>query len=273
MNRLRSWGFESFMIVVAAVFFLPLYYLLVTTFKSAREATERPFGLPASWNFSAYRNAWHDMHYPNAFLNTIGLTVFAVLGLTVLGSMAAYALARRDGKAYRWTALLFLAGLMIPFQLSIVPLFKLADALNLVNTLTGTGIFILCANLSFTVYLIRGFVSTIPVELEEQAFVDGCSVFRTFWQITFPLLAPVIATLAILNAITVWNDFLTPLLFLQSRSKAVILLEVYRNVGQFSVNWTGLFPMLVLGVAPLFAFFLLMQKYVVKGMTTGAVKF
>ena len=127
-------------------------------------------------------------------------------------------------------------------------------------------------NLPFSIFLFRGFIVSLPVELEESAAIDGCTVIKTFWRIIFPLLKPVIATVAILDSLTIWNDFLTPLLFLQSREKGVILQEIYRNVGQFATDWTAFFPMLVLGVLPLMLFYIVMQKHIIKGMISGSVK-
>ena len=114
--------------------------------------------------------------------------------------------------------------------------------------------------------------STIPRELEEAAEIDGCSVMKKFFSIVLPLLKPVISTVVIIVTLNVWNEFMTPLLFLQSREKDVILQEVSRNIGQFSTDWTALFPMLMLGVAPLMVFYVFMQKYIIAGVAAGAVK-
>ncbi len=123
------------------------------------------------------------------------------------------------------------------------------------------------------VFLFKEFIeSTIPRELEEAAEIDGCSVMKKFFSIVLPLLKPVISTVVIIVTLNVWNEFMTPLLFLQSREKDVILQEVSRNIGQFSTDWTALFPMLMLGVAPLMVFYVFMQKYSIAGGAAGAVK-
>ena len=119
----------------------------------------------------------------------------------------------------------------------------------------------------------KDFISaSVPVEIEEAAYIDGCSVWGAFFRVTVPLLRPVIATLAVMNSIAIWNDFLTPLMFLQSKNSHTILLAVNSNVGRFSTNWTDMFPMMVLGVMPLVIFFLLMQKHIIKGLAVGSVK-
>ncbi|WP_418579278.1 carbohydrate ABC transporter permease, partial [Hungatella sp.] len=123
------------------------------------------------------------------------------------------------------------------------------------------------------VFLFKEFIEgTVPKELEEAAEIDGCTVFRKFFRVVLPLLTPVISTVVIIVTLNVWNEFMTPLLFLQSREKDVILQEVSRNIGQFATDWTALFPMLMLGVAPLMIFYVFMQKYIIAGVAAGAVK-
>ena len=156
--------------------------------------------------------------------------------------------------------------------MSILGLYKLIRGLNLMNTLWSVIFVDIAVNLPFATFLFKSFVSTIPVELEEAAKIDGSGVFRTFWTITFPLLKPTLATVAILNTLTIWNHFMGPLYFLQSREKDVILQEIYCNIGQFSTDWTSLFPMMVLGVLPLLVFYLVMQKFIIGGVMSGSVK-
>ena len=123
------------------------------------------------------------------------------------------------------------------------------------------------------VFLFKEFIEgTVPKELEEAAEIDGCTVFRKFFRVVLPLLTPVISTVVIIVTLNVWNEFMTPLLFLQSREKDVILQEVSRNIGQFATDWTALFPMLMLGVAPPMIFYVFMQKYIIAGVAAGAVK-
>ena len=202
--------------LLALVVLIPIYYLIVTTFKSSTEAAITPMALPSSWNFDGYIEAFTAMQYPRAFRNTFIITFISVVGLVLVAAMCGYVLNRKE--KYKITKII------------------------------------------------------IPIELEEAAKIDGASVFRTFWTITFPLMKPMIATVAILNTLTIWNDFIGPLYFLQSREKDVILQEVYRNIGQFSTDWSSLFPMMVLGVLPLVLFYLFMQKYIIGGVMSGSVK-
>src|SRR5699024_7054067 len=148
--------------------------------------------------------------------------------------------------------LLFFAGLVVPFQMNIVSLFKIVKTLHLMNSLTSVVLVNVAINLPLAIFLFKEFIqSTIPIELEEAADMDGSTVFQKFTRIVFPLLKPVIATVSIIITLNVWNEFMTPLLFLQTREKGVILQEVSRNIGQHSTDWTAMFPMMMLGVAPL----------------------
>lgn len=141
------------------------------------------------------------------------------------------------------------------------------------NSLFAVILVDVAVNTPQAVFLFKEFIeSTIPKELEEAAAIDGCSVFRRFFAIVLPLLKPVISTVVIIVTLNVWNEFMTPLLFIQSRESDVILQEVTRNIGQFATDWTALFPMLMLGVAPLMIFYIFMQKYIIAGVAAGAVK-
>lgn len=272
-KRKSGWILEAVMIILAILFFIPIYYLIITTFKSPAEATLYPMSLPSSFSLDHYREAWTAMNYPKVLWNTLVVAVCSVTGIILFASMAAYNLARRDHWVNRVVFFFFLAGMMVPFQMGLVSLFRMINSLGIMDNLLA----VICVNIGggvvLAIFLFKSFIqSSVPVELEEAAFIDGCSVQRTFWSVTFPLLMPVTATVAILSTLNVWNDFLNPLLFLQSRDNSLILLEVYRNIGQFSVDWTNLFPMLLLGVAPLMLFYLVMQKYVIKGIAAGALK-
>lgn len=259
--------------LIGAVMLVPIYYLIVTTFKTPDEAAASPLGLPRSLTFDNYSNALAAMNFPRALMNNLIITGFAVILLIVVSSMAAYVIARSNKKIYKWMFTIFMVGLIIPFQIAIIPLYKIIAGLQLMNTLPGVILIsVFCINLPLSIYLFKGFIGTVPVELEEAAAIDGYGTFRTFWNIVFPLLKPIVATVAILDALAVWNDFMTPLLFLQDPKKAVLLQEVYKNVGPFSTNWTSFFPMLVLATLPLVVFYLIMQKNIIDGVVAGSVK-
>ncbi|OPH49345.1 sugar ABC transporter permease [Paenibacillus ferrarius] len=264
---------EILMLVLAAIFMIPIYYLIITTFKTPADAVSHPLGLPVNITFVNYIRAFKAMNYIHVLGNNLIITISSVAGIVMFSAMAAYSLVRRTNHFNRIVFLLFMVGMMVPYQMGILALYKQVAQLGLMNTFTGIVLIEICYSLPFSIFLIKSFISsTVPFELEEAAKVDGCGIWRTFWQIVFPLLTPVIATVAILNTLGVWNDFMTPLLFLQSRSKGVLLLEVFRNIGQFSTDWTNFFPMMLMAVAPLILFYIFMQKYIINGITSGSLK-
>jgi raffinose/stachyose/melibiose transport system permease protein len=269
----REYLYEALFILVTVVAMIPIYYLIVTTFKTPEDATLRPLSLPKAWQFGGYVKAWLGMNYPNAFKNTFLITVLSLGGSLLLASMAAFTLARKRNKLNSALFYLLLSGMMIPFQMSIMAQYKLVQSLNLMNNILSVVLINIAVNMPVSVFFIRNFIlASVPYQIEEAAYIDGCGVFTTVWRITVPLLRPVLATLALMNSIGIWNDFLTPLMFLQSKDSRTILLEVNSNVGQFSTNWTDMFPMMVLGVLPLVVFFLFMQRHIIKGISTGGVK-
>lgn len=264
---------EAGLIALAIVWFIPVYYLIVTTFKTAQDATVNPLGLPEVWVFENYAKAWENMQYPRALGNTMFITATSVCLVVIFGAMAGYALARAKSAWGNRMFLFFLCGLMVPFQMNIISLYKIVKSLGLMNNVFAVILVNTAINLPQSIFLCKEFVSsTVPMELEEAADIDGISVFGKFFQIVLPLMKPVMSTTIIIVTLNVWNEFLTPTLFLQSRENDVLLQEVSRNIGQFSTDWTAMFPMLMLGVAPLMIFYVFMQKYIIGGVAAGAVK-
>ncbi len=264
---------EIGMILLAVIWFIPIYYLIVTTLKTQQDATINPLGLPKTWEFGNYINAWVKMEFPRAFANTLIITVSAVFLLIVVGTLAGYALARTKTKVSGVVFLVFLAGLIVPFQMNIISQYRIVKSLGLMNTLLAVILVDVAINMPQTIFLFKEFIeNSVPWELEEAALVDGCTVPKRVFHVVIPLLKPVVSTTVIIVTLNVWNEFMTPLLFLQSRKNSVILQEVSRNIGQFATDWATMFPMLMLGVMPLMIFYIFMQKYIIAGVAAGAVK-
>lgn len=269
----RKTAYGIFLVLLFLIMMTPIYYLLVTTFKTPAEAAASPLGLPVKFTFDNYKKAFEAMNYGQAFTNNLIITVISVILLIIFASMAAYVVARSKKKIFAVANGIFMVGLIIPFQISIIPLYKMLSAVDLMNTHTAVILVdVFCINLPLSIFLMRGFIHTIPVELEEAASIDGCGTFQCFWRIIFPLLKPIISTVAILDALAIWNDFMTPLLLLQTPEKQVLLQQVYKNVGPFSTDWTAFFPMLVMSILPLVLFYLVMQRQIIEGVVAGAVK-
>lgn len=259
--------------LLAIVFFIPIYYLVVSTFKSADAVTTHPFSLPTSFDFSHYITAWEKMEYPKAFFNTFIITLFTVVFSLFIAALAAYSITRYKSKFNKFVFTLVLAGMMIPGQVSLVTLYTLVQNLHLNDSIWGMIVINCGGNTILPLFLYKSFIATsVPISIEEAAEIDGCGMFKRFIYIVLPMLKPITATVAIIVALGVWNDYMNPMLFLQSRENATLILEVQRNVGQFSIDWISMFPMLLLDVAPLAIFYLFMQKRIISGVVSGAVK-
>lgn len=262
---------EIVMLLICAAFMIPIYYLVVNTFKTQAEIVASPLGLPSSLNLSNYARALDGLDFFRHFFNSLLITVVSVVLIVVFGSMAAYVIARKPNQFTRFLRSYFLIGFMVPLQTTMLPLFLIMKNLHLINTFQGL-IFLHSNGAVFALFLYTGFIRAMPRDLEEAAFVDGAGIFRTFWQIVFPLLRPVTATLVIFNTIWIWNDFLLSYLFLPSTDKATLTMQVYNGVGQYYTDWSIMMPVLVIAILPMVIFYLFMQRHIVGGLTTGSLK-
>lgn len=264
----------SLLVGVFLIFYMvPIYYLIIATFKTPQQLAEAPLRLPESISLDRYIAAFESMQYPKAFKNTLFIAACTVILNLVVSTMAAYSLARHRTKLNNAIFMIFIAGMMIPVQMGLSSLYKLISTLNLVDNPFSVILINAAGGCISSIFLIKSFIcSSIPYEIEESAVIDGCGVFGIFLRIVVPLLRPVLATLTIILLLGSWNDYMNPLLFLHSRSNHVILQELSRNLGQFSTDWTRMFPMLVLGILPLTIMYLLLQRFIISGVAAGAVK-
>jgi raffinose/stachyose/melibiose transport system permease protein len=270
INPLAVLG-EAAMLCISACILFPFYYLVVNTIKTPKETAFNPLALPQDIYLVNFIKAFQQMEFLNSFKNSMVLTLASMILVIVLGSMAAYPIARRKRGIYRAIMLYFILGFMVPVQTTMVPLFLIMQKLQLVNKLYGM-VILYSGGCTFAFFLFQGFIQTVPIELEESAIIDGCSVWRTFWKIVFPLLKPITTTIAIFHVMGTWNDFLMPFLFLHSRKNSTLTLEVYRGVGEFSNNWPVMLSTIVIVMLPLVIFYISAQKYIISGLTSGAIK-
>ena len=269
VNRIISFC----ILLLVIVWMIPVYYLLVSTFKTGAQVAANPLGLPTSISFEGYKKAFVNMEYPKALFNTVFIAVMSVIVNVAISIPAAYTLARRQNKLNSAIYFFFLLGMMIPIQMGLSGLYRVVSKLGLVNHLMSVVLINAATSTISSIFLIKSFISSaIPTEIEDAARIDGCGVFSILVRIVLPLLKPIVATVSIMVMLATWNDYLNPSLFLQSRSKNVILQEVYRNVGQFSTDWASMFPMLILGILPLTLIYIFMQRYIISGVTQGSVK-
>ena len=266
----------TFLTVVALFMLVPLYLLVVNAFKDQRDILASPFSLPGGrltveHLAKAFGNPQFDIL--RGYAVTIGFVLAVNVLSIVLAGPAAYVIARSAKRRYRVLMLFFLAGTFIPGQVLVIPVVYVLKTLGLMGTVPGYLLFETTLTLPFSIFLYAGSISAIPAELDQAAAVDGAGRLRTFWQIVFPLMKPVVATMVILNTFSVWNDFVNPQTILGPGSGLyTVTTGIYAAVGQFQTDYTVVFPTLLLAVAPLLVFFVIMQRHIISGLTAGATK-
>lgn len=266
---LRTFALELLMIAVAVAFLFPVYALVTLSLKDQRQVAASPLSPPTAPTLDNYGNAWQKASFGDALVNSTVITVVSVVVLIGIGSFAAYFIARCHTRMGYGLYVLFLLGIVLPFQLGMIPLFSMADGAGLLGTYQGMILFYTGIQLPFTIFLYTGFIRALPNDYADAALIDGASHFRAFRQVVFPLLRPVTGTVLILNAVFVWNDFLTPLLYLGGSDKETIPVRVFSFVGQYVSDNGLVFAGLVLAALPILAIFLVLQKYVIKGFSSG----
>ncbi|WP_159882515.1 carbohydrate ABC transporter permease [Paenibacillus puerhi] len=277
METTKSYNFRLFSLEVLAIilgllFLVPFYFVIVNSMKTFGELLVNSSNLPQSFNLANYSKVWTIMKFPRVFSNSLLITLISNIGLVVISSMAAYRLVRYPSRFNNLLFLAFVAAMVIPFQSIMIPLVKVASQVGLMDSRLGLIICYFGFGVSLNVFLYHGFIKSIPKEIEESARVDGCSPYGVFWRIVFPLLKPMSVTIVLLNSLWIWNDFLLPLLVLNSPDLRTIPLATYSFFGQYTKQWDLALAALVLGVIPIIIFFLSMQKYIIEGITAGSVK-
>jgi raffinose/stachyose/melibiose transport system permease protein len=265
----QTFALELGMIFVALLFLFPVYVLVALSFKSAPEISGGGLGLPSSLETANYTQAWSTAHIGAALINSTIITSISLVALVAVGSTAAYYLARKQSRLSYGMYIVFLLGIILPFQLALVPLYKLVKDAGLLGSYTSMVLFYTGLQTPFTIFLYTGFLRALPREYGEAALVDGASHWQSFRRVTFPLLRPITGTVIILNAVTVWNDFLTPLIYLGGSPNETVPVVVYQFVGQYVSNWGYIFAAVVLASLPMLVLFLLLQRFVIKGFSSG----
>ncbi|WP_079913113.1 carbohydrate ABC transporter permease [Paenibacillus sp. 32352] len=257
--------------VLAVLFFFPVYFSLISAFKTNGEILRDAIAMPSSLYLDSFQYLLTKTRFPSAMLNSLILTVTSVAFMILLIPMAAYAIERTGKKWTRAVYVYYLAGMMVPFQVYMIPLFKEMKTLGLYGTLTAPILIYISGSVGMGVLLFTSFIRGIPVEIEEAAAIDGCSKVRIFWQIVFPLLGPCTASMVVLQGLGIWNDFLMPSLVLQS-SKRTMIVELFKFVGELASQWDMVFAGTTMSIVPVLIAFIALQKYFVKGIAAGATK-
>jgi len=264
----RTGVLEAIMIVVAVLFFIPLYIMLNSALRTSNDQASA-LALPTHITLDNFSEAWTQGNLGNALLNSGIVAIVSTVLIVLFAAFAAYPLARSLRRWSRWSYFGFLIGLLLPFQLALIPLYATFRDLGLLGNIFSLIIFYVGSQMPFSIFLYAGFLRNLPVEYEEAALVDGAGALATFWRIVFPLLRPVTGTVAILNLINIWNDFFTPLLYLSGSGQQTVPVAVYSFFGQYSTQWNLVFAALVISIAPVLVLYFILQRTVITGFASG----
>ncbi len=259
--------------IALVLFMIPFFILVINTFKTTSEFTKSPFSLPTTIHFENYRVAIRRMNFFNALKNTASITLVAVGLNTMVSTMTGYLFARKQWKVNKVIFILFLASMVAPFQVYMIPLVKIyGGMLGLSNNILLVAFIATGLNIPFAVFLYHGFIKGIPEELDEAATIDGCGFGRTFVSIILPLLKPIIITVVVFVALGVWNDYLMSSLFLTKMDTRTLAIATQTFLTNHTAEYAPMMAGLLMGIIPVLVFYLFGQKQIIEGVVAGSVK-
>ena len=267
---------EGFSWLLLILYMTPFYLMFINSFKTRREIFANTTGLPSAWNFKNYADAMDRMGITSAFTNSIIITVGSVLLILLFSSMAAWVLVRDKSTKSKIVFYIFTAGMIVPFQAVMLPLVKWMGKINfggfnMLGTHYGLMFMYLGFGASMSIFLYHGFIKGIPEEIEEAAIIDGCSKWQVYTKIVLPLLKPTTVTVAVLNSIWIWNDFLLPFLTINGKLNTIPL-AMNNFFGAFSKQWELAMAALILAIIPIVIFYFFVQKQIIAGIVQGYIK-
>jgi len=274
MNTRSRWGKRATFIVgtvLAIIYVFPFFLVFVNSVKLKYDILANPLSIPFNITWDNYQQAFAKMNYFRALTNSLVITIFSVSLLIVFSSMLAYYLSRTKSKPSKYIFLILVASMIVPFQALMIPFMARFAPLVSYNNRGALIFFYIGFGTALSTFLYHGFISTIPTEIDEAASIDGASDLKAFWKIIFPMMRPITATVAIINALWIWNDFLLPRLVLDEASQTLPL-STYLFYGTYAVEYGQAMAGLALAVIPIVIFYLILQKQFISGISQGAVK-
>ena len=274
----RMVSLSTLITFLGLLFIFPLYIMIINSLKDRAGLYMSPIAFPDKFLFDNYGKAASRMNLSTSLLNSVLITGFSVFFIVLFSSMCAWMIARRNDRKSRIIYYSFVLTMLIPFQTLMMPLvqmmkwFKQALGIPVLNTYYGMVFMYIGFGMSLAVFLFHGFIKSIPIALEEAAMLDGASIKDTFFKIVFPMLKPTTMTVIILDIIWIWNDYLLPSLVLTSKAKRTIPLSTSSFFGVFTIQWNEAMAGLTMAIIPVIIFYFCAQKYIVKGISAGAVK-
>ncbi len=272
---LKPWQatlYQTLLALTTLVMLYPVFIMVLSAFKSTAEIYNSPFALPETWSLANLGTIWRETRFLAYLGNSVLVTVASIGLMLSAGTLAAYALARYTFRANEAIYLFFLAGLMVPLKLAVIPLFIELKALDLIDNRLGLVLVYAAMGLPSTVFIMTGFLKTVPNELEEAARIDGASEAGILARIMLPLSRPALVIAGIHNAVPIWNDFFFPLVLIQSDHAKTLPQGLTVFMGEYSTDWGVLFAGLTLSALPLTLVYVALSRQFIAGLTSGAVK-
>lgn len=268
--RIKRVSYSTMMIILSTIIVIPILIMVLGSFKDAAEAQLFNIALPSTWHFDNYLYVIKSGGIGRAFINSMVVTVFSVAICILSSAFASFIIARKGSKFSNALYNVFLLGMVAPMQ--VITTFGLLKALNMMGTYRAVILLIAAVQIPWSIFIFTGFIKGIPREMDEAAFIDGAGPIRMFLLVILPLLKPVLATNVVAITMSAWNEFMIPLYFFNTSSKWTLPLTVYNFFGQYFNNWNYVFANLVITALPITLLYLYCQKYIIEGMTAGAVK-
>lgn len=275
MSKSRRMSFTIHHVVLSiwsVIVLLPIWTMLINSFKTKYDIYEAPFSLPKKWIFENYQSVLQSgdflIYFANSFLVTIGSLIFIIL----FGAMAAYALVNKKNKITGFLYIFFIAGMMLPIKIGSIRLLQMVKALGLLNSIAGLYPIYIAMGIPIAVFILTEFIGSIPRDLTEAGVIDGAGRMTIFRKIIFPIITPAIATVCIYNLVPIWNDLWFPLIFITDEGSKTLLLGVTRLFGQYLTDWSKILAVLSLSAVPVILLYLSMSRHFISGLTAGAVK-
>ena len=259
--------------IVALVFIYPVFLMFMNSFKPFGEIVSDPIALPKAPTWENYQYVIDKIKYGKLFMNNVIITVLGIFGIVAFSSLSAYILDRRKNAYTGFIYAVIITPMLIPFQTIMITLLKAMSVIHLSGSKIGLGVQYWGFGIPMATFIFFNFMKTIPKEIDESAHIDGATTLQTFVKVIFPLLKPVTVTVIVLDVMWIWNDFLLPLLMVNSTDKTkTLVLASYTFIGQMNTKWQYAMTAMVLTVLPSIIIFVLLQKYIVDGVVAGAVK-
>lgn len=267
-----KWAVTAGLLLSLAIVLVPFYIIVTNSFKPYAEIAKHIFGLPQQFTLRNYSEAWRRLNFANSLKNTFVIAVLSNVGGVIFSSMCGYWITRHQNGGTKLIFFVLIAFMSIPFQALMIPFAKITSKMYLTNSLWGLSVCFWALTVPISTFITSGAVKSVPVEIEESALIDGCSHFRMYWFIVFPLIKASVFTFATINTLWFWNDYLMTQLMLSKKTLRTIQISMQALFNEAFFAWDVALAALTLAILPLFIFFVIAQKQVLEGASAGAVK-